>query len=280
MRRFSADYLDDTRRGMWSPGDREALAPLDLAERSVVLDVGCGTGKLSSVLASETPADAQVVGLDRDPALLAEVPDPVHPVLADALSLPVADARADLVVCQALLINLPDPLAAVEEFQRASSDLVAAVEPDNAAVTVESSVAAEERLTARARERFVDGVPTDVTLGAAPDLFREAGLVDVETRRHDHVRTVEPPYDESALEGAKRKATASRLDDQRETLLDGGMSEDAFEALRHEWREMGRDVVEAMTAGTYRRRETVPFFVTVGRVPTGEGDSAPDSRGA
>ena len=273
MRRFTADYLDDTRRGMWSPDDRAALEPLDLAERSLAVDVGCGTGKLSTVLAAETPDDARVVGADRDPALLAEVPDPVHPVRADALSLPVADGRADLVVCQALLINLPDPLAAVEEFRRASSDLVAAVEPDNAAVTVESSVGAEERLSARARERFVSGVPTDVTLGATPDLFREAGLVDVETRRHDHALAVEPPYDESALEGAKRKATASRLDDQRGTLLAGGMSEGEFDALRREWREMGRTVVEAMADGTYRRRETVPFFVTVGRVPA-DGDDA------
>ena len=280
MRRFSADYLEDTRRGLWSPDDRAALAALDLAERSLVLDVGCGTGKLSAVLAAETPDDARVVGLDRDPALLGGVPAPVHPVRADALSLPVADGRADLVVCQALLINLPDPLAAVEEFRRASSHLVAAVEPDNAAVTVESSVAAEERLTARARERFVAGVPTDVTLGAAPDLFRAAGLVDVETRRHDHVRVVEAPYDEAALEGAKRKATASRLDEQRETLLAGGASAEAFDALRREWREMGREVVAAMADGTYRRRETVPFFVTVGRVPADESDASDPARAA
>jgi SAM-dependent methyltransferase len=270
MRRFSADYLEDTRRGMWSPGDREALDPLDLGDRSLVCDVGCGTGELAAVLVEETPDDARVVGLDRDPELLAEVPDPVDPVRADALSVPVADTAADLVVCQALLVNLPDPPAAIREFRRASADLVAAVEPDNAAVGVESTVAAEERLTARARERFVAGVPTDVTLGATPDLFREAGLVDVETRRYDHVRTVEPPYDEADLEGAKRKATASRLDDQRGTLRAGGMGEAAFDAFRRDWREMGRSVAAAMADGSYRRRETVPFFVTVGRVPSGE----------
>ncbi|MWG35317.1 class I SAM-dependent methyltransferase [Halomarina oriensis] len=279
MRRFSADYLDDTRRGMWSPDDREALEPLALAERSCVLDVGCGTGELSAVLAEECD-DARVAGLDRDPALLAAVPDPVHTVQADALSLPVPDATADLVVCQALLVNLPDPLAAVEEFRRASSNLVAAVEPDNAAVTVESTVDAEERLTARAREHFVAGVPTDVTLGAAPDLFRDAGLVDVETRRYDHVRVVDSPYDESALEGAKRKATASRLGEQRETLLEGGLSAEEFDALRHEWREMGRAVVAAMADGEYHRVETVPFFLTLGRVPGDETDLPDRSRTA
>jgi hypothetical protein len=29
---------------------------------------------------------------------------------------------------------------------------------------------------------------------------------------------------------------------------------------------MGRDVIEAMRAGTYERVETTPYFVTVGRV--------------
>jgi SAM-dependent methyltransferase len=271
MRRFSADYLTDTRRGLWSPDDREALDALSPAERSLVCDVGCGTGELSAVLAEEAPG-ARVVGVDRDPALLAEVPDPVEPVRADALAVPLADGAADLVVCQALLINLPDPAAAVEEFRRVSSELVAAIEPDNAAVTVESTVEDEERLTGRARERFVAGVPTDVTLGAAPDLFRAAGLVDVETRRHDHVRTVEPPYDEAALEGAKRKATASRLADQRGTLRAGGLDDAAFDDLRRAWRAMGREVVDAMAEGSYRRRETVPFFLTVGRVPSDESD--------
>ncbi|MFC6836831.1 class I SAM-dependent methyltransferase [Halomarina ordinaria] len=266
MRRFSADYLSDTRAGMWDEDSRAALAPLSLADREVVLDVGCGTGALATVLAEETPPDARVVGLDRDAALLGRVPATVAPVRADALSLPVADGRADLVVCQALLVNLPDPVAAVGEFRRASSDLVAVVEPDNGAVRVESSVEAETHLTARARERYVAGVPTDVTLGSVPGLFEEAGLVDVETRRYDHERVVEPPYDDAALEGAKRKATGSRLRDQRETLLSGGLTEAEYDALRREWREMGRVAVEQMANGEYRRREVVPFHVTVGRV--------------
>ncbi|MDL0140052.1 SAM-dependent methyltransferase, partial [Halobacterium salinarum] len=37
--------------------------------------------------------------------------------------------------------------------------------------------------------------------------------------------------------------------------------------LRAAWREMGRDVVAQMQAGEYVRRETVPFYVTVGRLP-------------
>ncbi|MUV61433.1 SAM-dependent methyltransferase, partial [Halobacterium sp. CBA1126] len=42
MRRFSADYLEETRRGMWA--ERGALDALELGSRERILDVGCGTG--------------------------------------------------------------------------------------------------------------------------------------------------------------------------------------------------------------------------------------------
>jgi len=267
MRRFSADYLTETRRGMWE--SREALADLSLSDRDLVLDVGCGTGELSAVLVDESPG--RVVGVDRDSELLATVPKGVESLRGDACSLPIADGAADLVVCQALLINLPDPGRAIEEFRRASGDLVAAIEPDNGAVAVESTVAAEARLAARARDRYVDGVETDVTLGAVPGPFRTAGLTDVRTCRYDHERIVEPPYSDAAVESARRKASGARLREQRETLLAGGMDEATYDALRRDWRAMGRSVADQMADGTYRRREVVPFHVTVGRLPEREG---------
>jgi len=265
VREFSADYLTETRRGMWS--DRDALAALDLPARSRILDVGAGTGELTRVLAEESPAE--VVALDADPRLLDHA-DADHRLAGDATRLPVRDDACDLVACQALLINLPDPAAAVREFARVSSDLVAVVEPDNGAVAVDSTVAAESELSARAREFYVDGVGTDVALGAdAADLLEEAGLEDVSTTRYDHTMVVEPPYDDTALEAAARKATGERLAEQRPELTAGGLDADAYDDLRAAWREMGRTVVDQMRASEYERRETVPFYVTVGRVPAG-----------
>ena len=261
MRQFSAEYLETPRDGMWTDS-RAALADLDLETRDRVLDVGCGTGELTRVLRAETPGT--VVGCDADLELLAHL-DPPH-VLGDATRLPFREDSFDLAVCQALLINLPEPAAAVEELCRVSSDLVAAIEPDNSAVTVDSSVETEASLAHRARRHYLAGVETDVAMGASVrQQFEAAGLTDIRTQRYDHERTVEPPYSEQALEAARRKVTGDGLASNRAEIVAGESSE-AYEHLRERWREMGRSVVEQMQAEEYRRREVVPFYVTVGRV--------------
>ncbi|ACV46319.1 MULTISPECIES: class I SAM-dependent methyltransferase [Halomicrobium] len=259
MRRFDADYLERTRRGMWGDS-REALADLELDTAQRVLDVGCGSGELTAVLREESPGD--VIGVDADETLLSTVPQPV--VRGDATRLPVADDAVDIVVCQALLINLPEPAVALAEFARVASDRVAVIEPDNSAVSVESTVDAEPTLARRARRLYLDGVDTDVALGArAADLFPDAGLDVVSTRRYDQRLTVTPPYSEAALTAAQRKATGAGLADRADVLA-ASVPDDEFDRLRDAWRSMGRDVIDQMGAGEYERTETVPFFVTVG----------------
>ena len=287
MRRFTADYLERTRRGMWE--SRETLAPLDLDGRRRVLDVGCGTGELTRVLAEEAP-DATVVGVDADTDLLGAARDGAEAdpdgqnidyCAGDATRLPFPDGAFDLVVCQALLINLPEPAAAVREFARVSSELVAAVEPDNADVTVDSTVDSEASLEARVREAYIAGVETDVAMGdRVRELFADAGLSRVKSRRYGHEKRIEPPYSETDLTGIARKASGAGLADHETELRraldgDGGNGEpggngddggDGYDALRSAWREMGREAARQAQAREYERVETVPFDVTVGRV--------------
>ena len=267
MRRFSAEYLERTREGMWADG-REALADLDLPNRRQVLDVGCGTGELTAVLAAETPDDATVVGADADADLLAVAREATGcPVVGgDATRLPFPDDAVDLVVCQALLINLPDPAAAVREFARVSSDRVAAIEPNNAAVTVDSTVDAEPALEREARDAYLEGVETDVALGdRVTACFEDAGLTDLTTRRYLHEKRTAAPYTEHQLEAAARKASGAGLADH-DVELRRVLSDDEYDDLRRRWRAMGRDVVAEMQAGEYERVECVPFDVTVGKV--------------
>lgn len=259
MRRFSAEYLETTREGMWSDS-REALADLELETRDRVLDVGAGTGELTRVLREEVPG--AVVAMDADRSLLSHVRPPR--VLGDATRLPFADGAFDLVVCQALLVNLPDPLVSLREFARVTSDCVAVIEPDNSAVLIDSSVAAEAPLARRARQLYLDAIETDGTLGAVPDLFSTVGLEDVTVRRYDHERTIEPPYTRRALEGARKKASGTGLESDRETILAGDTTPETFDTLREEWRAMGREVIAQMQDGEYRQREVVPFYVTAG----------------
>ncbi len=263
MRRFDAEYLASTRRGMWER--REALSGLDLDGRTRILDVGCGTGELTRVLVDESPA--AVVGVDADTDLLAHAREHAPVLAGDARRLPFLDDAFDLVVCQALLINLPDPRPTVREFRRVSSELVCAIEPDNGEVRVESTVEGERELERRSRSRYIEGVETDVTLGArARALFDEAGLSELQTARYDHEKRIEPPYDEAALRAVQRKATGTGLDSDRETLLSSALTEEGFDDLRERWRAVGHEAVTQMQTRTYRRTETVPFYLTVGRV--------------
>lgn len=265
MRRFSADYLEQTRKGMWDDS-REALVDLDLDSRTRILDVGCGTGELTRVLTEESSAN--VVGCDADTELLAVASEHVPVVAGDALRLPFADDSFDLVVCQALLINLPDPTAALREFGRVSSELVAAIEPNNAEVSVDSTVDREVDLDARVREAYLRGVETDIALGDRVEtLFDEAGIKLLSARRYSHEKRTDPPYSELDLESAARKASGAGLADQETELRRGLKGRTAtYDELRRKWREMGRTAIEQMQTGDYERIEQVPFDVTVGRV--------------
>lgn len=260
VRRFTAEYLDRTRAGLWT--DRRALAPLRLGERDSVLDVGCGTGELARVC--REASDGRVVGADRDPELLAHLPAGVDEVRADAYSLPFPDDSVDLVVCQALLVNLSEPARALREFVRVARGSVAAIEPDNAGVTVESTVDREAALAREARERYVAGVSTDVALGGSlPELFAEAEVSGVETERRDHTTVTAAPYSDADLAAIGRKSRGDAIRDRREEMAGDAT---ALDALRAAWREMGREAVAQTRAGEYERRETVPFHVAVADV--------------
>ena len=82
-----------------------------------VLDVGCGTGRMTDVLASN---GADVVGLDLDAAMLtvAARRTPAPLILGDAAALPIRDASFDLTVAMTLCEFVADVGAVFAELGR------------------------------------------------------------------------------------------------------------------------------------------------------------------
>lgn len=109
--------------GRWS----RRLAPKLIAFAGItggarILDVGCGTGSLSSALAAN-PAIGSITGVDVSPAYVAYATqhnsDPrVTFQTADACALPFTDASFDHAMSMLVLHFIPDADAAVREMRR------------------------------------------------------------------------------------------------------------------------------------------------------------------
>jgi SAM-dependent methyltransferase len=120
--------------GGWSRGvAREFLVWLDPRPRLRWLDVGCGTGALTSeILALEPGAPSTVHGVDASAEFIQRARATILDCRAQfdaavAGDLPFEDGTFDIVLSALLLNFVPEPLAAVREMARvASSDGVVA----------------------------------------------------------------------------------------------------------------------------------------------------------
>jgi ubiquinone/menaquinone biosynthesis C-methylase UbiE len=95
----------------------EAAAP---EPGALVLDLGCGDGALAEELAR---AGASVIGLDSDPAMIAQARNralrrPFSVVRADARAAPFASGAFDVVVMSTLLCLSAEPATIVDEAAR------------------------------------------------------------------------------------------------------------------------------------------------------------------
>ena len=96
----------------WNHNTRHYPKIANLVEgRQVILDVGCGEGTLARYLAG---LGHQVIGIDRDPAVLPPDSAGTHFMLGDATGLPFADDSFDAVVSVMVLHQTRLELALVE----------------------------------------------------------------------------------------------------------------------------------------------------------------------
>ena len=106
---------------------------------STVLDVGCGFGLETLRLARLVQPGGKVVGIDKSAAFIKEAQVragqaklAVEFQVADAESLPFADATFDVARAERVLVYLPEPKRALEEMRRVMrpGGSVTAIEPD------------------------------------------------------------------------------------------------------------------------------------------------------
>lgn len=262
MRRFSAAYLERSRETLWRD-NQEALDALSLADHDRIVEVGAGTGQFTSVLAASSTGALYALDIDR--THLPQAAEHAEAIAGDATALPIATDAADLVVCQTLLTNLPEPARAVDEFKRASRGLIGAIEPDNTTVVIDSTVTGEAAVASRIRDAYLAGSPVDPAIGPKLSaLFKQQGVTVQSHQQHEYTRVVEPPYSPRALAIAQEQATGSILTANQPVLRAAGLTADEYETLREDTRAVGRDIVTQMQTDDYRRRETVTLHVVVG----------------
>ncbi|TYO98938.1 demethylmenaquinone methyltransferase/2-methoxy-6-polyprenyl-1,4-benzoquinol methylase [Geothermobacter ehrlichii] len=173
-RRFREKTLEHM---AFAPGDR-------------ILDVGCGTGSLTLLIAERLQPPGEVIGIDAAPRMIdiacrkaARRKVPARFFAGVAEKLEFADASFDLVVNSMFTHHIDTELK-----QRAFAEMHRVLRPGGRLVTAD--VDRPTTLTGRlmgwgARWLLVQRELVDNLRGDLPELMRQAGFVDV--RRVDHV---------------------------------------------------------------------------------------------
>lgn len=178
---------------------RAFLAGVPFPTGARVLEVGCGTGVLTRVLAT-WPDVASVVGVDLAPSLLERAGELVagmpHVTLrqADARALPFDDGAFDVVVFDSTLVHVPEPERAVGEAARVlgSGGVLAAFEGDYATTTV--ALSDHDPLQRCADVMMSESVTDRWLVRRLPALVRDHGLVLEQFVSHGFVDTAEDGY--------------------------------------------------------------------------------------
>ncbi|HEX9056821.1 MAG TPA: methyltransferase domain-containing protein [Ktedonobacterales bacterium] len=197
--RFGAQYLEQARQQLFS---RHAeylpylMHHLDIHPGMTVVDVGCGTGVYTRLMASRLQGEGFALGIDLHPDLVERARQHAAQEgwgsltefrVGDALKLPLPDQFADMIFCNSVLWLLPEPTVALKEMRRVlkPGGRVLTAEPDGGLVhSYDPERPRLSELELRFQETFVRGSREldghDYDIGRRlPALFIDAGFVRV-----------------------------------------------------------------------------------------------------
>ena len=231
------------------PAMMAPLAPalIELAQignGDAVLDVACGTGVVTQLVAKRVGASGRVVGLDLNAAMLGiarSLPSkdivPVEWIEASAQAMPFPDAVFDAVVCQHGLQQFPDRPLALSEMRRVlkpggrmAVSVWAGIEQNPAMAALVDALARHVG-EAAAQNRRAPFRLDDKTLF---DLLAAANLRDVRAiQLSGHARFASPEQFVNAQLGATPLATLGTLSEDAHRAV----VSDVTSALAHSMRE-------------------------------------------
>jgi ubiquinone/menaquinone biosynthesis C-methylase UbiE len=225
---------------------REAyLSEVGLPSNARVLDIGCGTGALTRVLA-KWPNVSAVVGLDPSPVLLdrARQCAGTHSGLTfeegDARALPFEASSFDLTLFHTTLCHVPEPERALGEALRVlrPGGWLAVFDGDYATTTV--AIGDFDPLQACVDAWVGSSVHDRWLLRRLPAMTRSMGFEVTSVRSHGYVQNTNPDY--------------------MTTIVSRGI--DALTASRR----IGRDAADALRAEARRRADAGEFFGHIGYI--------------
>ena len=208
-----------------------------------VLDVACGTGVVTRLVANKIGSAGQIVGFDLNPGMIARAraspgtPASIEWRVGSATDMPFAHATFDCVICQHGLQFIRDKAAAVSEMHRVLADRGRAVIsvwrsiehcPWQAAIAnaVERNVGSEQAAQIRSAFSFGDADQLQQLIVAAG--FRGVEIrIDRETIRHASIAEYVPGY----ISATPVAAAVAAFDKEAQEKITGDVR-DALAAYR------------------------------------------------
>lgn len=162
---------------------RQVLDLLDLHPGQTVLDIGCGPGTDLAAMATAVAPAGQVIGVDRDPVMIAEArarlagQPSVEIRSGDVHALPLDDGSVDRARTDRVLQHVADPAQVLAEFRRVArpGGRIVMAEPDWEGLLIDSPQPAMSRALVRF---LVAEIIRNATIGRSlARMCGEAGLV-------------------------------------------------------------------------------------------------------